>query len=81
MATDSWLSYAYFKYEWRDVMVDKEEVEEILLSSLDPVSKVRRIMALGVEEEEANELVERYQIGQMTPVYYERLNFDEDEQD
>lgn len=58
---------------------EKEDIEAILMSSLDPVSKVRRIMALGVEEEEANDMVERYQIGQMTPVYYERLRFDEEE--
>jgi hypothetical protein len=55
-------------------------VEEILLSQRDPVSKVQQIMKLGLEEEEANELVSRYQIGQMSPVYYERLNF-EDEDD
>lgn len=60
-------------------MEREELVEQVLLSSLDPVSKVRRIIALGLDEEEASDLVERYQIGQMTPVYYERLHFDEND--
>jgi hypothetical protein len=53
----------------------------VLLSERDPVTKVQQIMRLGLEEEEANELVARYQIGQLTPVYYERLAFEEEFED
>lgn len=49
-------------------------IEEILVSDNTPIGKVQLIMQLGVGEEAADELVERYQIGQMAPVYYERLD-------
>lgn len=63
-----------------EVLKREREMEEILLSSQDPVSKVKNIMGLGVEEEEAHEMVERYQIGQMAPVYYERLEFEAEDE-
>ncbi len=59
----------------------ERKIEEVLLSQRDPVTKVQQIMKLGLEEEEANELVARYQIGQMTPVYYERLTFEDELED
>lgn len=65
-----------------DADLDQEKkVEEALLSDKDPVSKVRQMMKLGMDEEEANEVVARYQIGQAAPVYYERLEFDYDTDD
>ncbi len=58
----------------------ENQVEDILTSQKDPLTKVREMIHLGMEEEEATQLVERYQIGQMGPVYYERLDvlFDEE---
>lgn len=58
---------------------DEKRLEDVLYSDADPVSKVQQIIDLGYDEEVASEIVERYQIGQHTPVYYERLEF-EDEQ-
>jgi hypothetical protein len=63
---------------YAEKLEQERNIEEVLLSERDPVSKVQEIMHLGLEEEEANELVSRYQIGQMSPVYYERLNFEDD---
>ncbi|MBW3538446.1 hypothetical protein KY386_03050 [Candidatus Parcubacteria bacterium] len=57
----------------------EKKIEETLLSDRDPVTKVRQMMRLGLDEDEANELVARFQIGQMAPVYYERLEFDYEE--
>lgn len=57
--------------------MDREEViGKILTSDVDALSKVRQLVHLGMDEEDADELVERYQIGQMAPVYYERIDFD-----
>lgn len=63
---------------FEDIVRRERAIEEILLSDREPVSKVQEIMTLGIAEDEANDLVERYQIGQMAPVYYERLEFGED---
>ena len=60
-------------------MEREEWAENILTSDLDALSKVRKLVHLGMDEEEADELVERYQIGQAAPVYYERLDFDYEE--
>jgi hypothetical protein len=49
----------------------ERRLEEILMSGADPVTKVRHIMGLGFAEE-----VERYELGQRAPVYYERLDFE-----
>ncbi len=58
----------------------ERQIEEVLMSQRDAVTKVRRLVKLGVEEEEADEIVGRYQTGQMSPVYYERLeHFDEED--
>lgn len=65
---------------FEDILQRERDMEQILLSEQDPVSKVKKIMGLGVDEEEAHEIVERYQIGQMAPVYYERLEFDEEDE-
>lgn len=54
----------------------ERRLEEILMSGADPVTKVRGIMGLGFAEEVADEIVERYEIGQRAPVYYERLSFE-----
>jgi hypothetical protein len=54
----------------------EREIEQILVSSMDPISKVKRLMALGLEEDEAEEMVDNYQLGLAAPTYYERLDFD-----
>ena len=57
----------------------QSRLETILLSSSAPLTKVRAIMALGFGEEVAEDIVERHQLGQQTPVYYERLPLGYDE--
>lgn len=52
---------------------ERVRVEDILASKHDPITKVRQMMALGIGEEVAEDIVERYQLGQQIPVYYERL--------
>lgn len=49
------------------------ELASILKTDSDPLSKVRQIMRLGFEEEVADDMVERYLLGQPAPVYYEQL--------
>ena len=56
----------------------ERRLEEILNSGADPVTKVRHIIGLGFTEEIADEIVERYELGQHAPVYYERLDFEPD---
>jgi hypothetical protein len=66
----------------RDAIWQERRLEEILFSNTDPVSKVQQIIRLGFDPEVADEIVERHQIGTQAPVYYERLDFadlDDDE--
>lgn len=56
----------------------EKKLEEVLLSDMDPVTKVKRITGLGFDEDDAEEVVRRYQVGQKMPVYYEQLEFEED---
>ncbi len=65
--------------ELSDSLWQEKRLEEILFSDLDPVSKVQEIVDLGFDNEVADEIVARYQIGQHTPVYYERLEFGQDD--
>jgi hypothetical protein len=58
-----------------DVVWQERRLEEILFSSTDPVSKVQQIIRLGFDPEVADEIVERHQLGTKAPVYYERLDF------
>jgi hypothetical protein len=58
-----------------DVVWQERRLEEILFSGTDPVSKVQQIIRLGFDPEVADEIVERHQIGTKPPVYYERLDF------
>lgn len=58
---------------------NEKRLEDVLYSDTDPVSKVQQIIGMGYDEEVASEIVERYQIGQHAPVYYERLDFDDEE--
>jgi hypothetical protein len=51
----------------------QRRVDELLFADIEPVAKVRRIMRLGLDEDEATSLVSRQQSGQGVPVYYERL--------
>lgn len=48
-------------------------VAAILSSQSDPITKVRRIVSLGYEEEEASLLVEAHQSTLRQPIYYEQL--------
>jgi hypothetical protein len=59
----------------RDAIWQERRLEEILFSNTDPVSKVQQIIRLGFDPEVADEIVERHQIGTQAPVYYERLDF------
>jgi len=59
----------------RDVIWQERRLEEILFSNTDAVSKVQQIIRLGFDPEVADEIVERHQIGTQAPVYYERLDF------
>ncbi len=52
----------------------ERRVDEILESNTDALSKVQQIMRLGVDEEDAEEIVSRQQLGLGSPVYYERLD-------
>ena len=67
----------------KDVVWQERRLEEILFSNTDPVSKVQQIIRLGFDPEVADEIVERHQIGAHAPLYYERLDFadlDDEEQ-
>ncbi len=46
----------------------------------DPIAKVQQMIDLGVDEDTASDIVERYQIGQQSTIYYEQLplSFDPD---
>jgi hypothetical protein len=59
----------------RDIIWQEQRLEEILFSGTDPVSKVQQIIRLGFDPEVADEIVERHQMGIQAPVYYERLDF------
>jgi hypothetical protein len=61
----------------RDAVWQERRLEEILFSNTDPVSKVQQIIRLGFDPEVADEIVERHQLGTQAPVYYERLDFAE----
>ncbi len=60
---------------WRE-----KKLEEVLLSDSDPVTKVKQITGLGFDEDDAEEVVRRYQVGQKMPVYYEQLEFSDDDE-
>lgn len=53
-------------------------VEDVLSRDDDPITKVQSIVDLGIDEELATDIVERYQIGQQAVVYYERLPSSDD---
>lgn len=49
------------------------QIEDILFSDEDPIAKVQEMVKMGFDEEVANDIVERYQIGQSSVIYYEQL--------
>jgi hypothetical protein len=51
----------------------QDKVEGILAEDTAPVLKLRFLMALGLDEEEAELLVDRHQSGSKQPIYYEEL--------
>lgn len=52
---------------------NKRMIEDILFSGEDPIAKIQQIVSLGVDEDQAIDVVERYQSVQLEPTYYERL--------
>jgi hypothetical protein len=56
---------------------EMKKLDEVLYADLDPISKVQRLIDLGLSEDEANDLVERHQLGLKNLVYYESLDFGE----
>jgi hypothetical protein len=67
----------------RDYTQQEQRLDEILFSNADSLTKVQNIIKLGFDAEVADEIVERHQIGTRAPVYYERLDFadlDDDEE-
>jgi hypothetical protein len=57
----------------RDAAWQERRLEEILYSNADAASKAQQIIRLGFEAEVADELVERHQLADQTPIYYETL--------
>jgi len=51
----------------------QHELAKVLASPANLIAKVQAVMRLGFSEEVADDLVERHQLGQRLPVYYERL--------
>ena len=64
-----------------DYRHQEQRLDEILFAKTDALTKVRQIMKLGFDEEVADEIVERHQTGSQAPVYYERLDFAELDED
>jgi hypothetical protein len=63
---------------WRE-----KRMEEILFSDAEPVRKVQDLIRIGLDDETAEEVVRRYQLGQhepthYEPAYYERLDFEDE---
>jgi hypothetical protein len=59
-----------------DIQADngrRAKVAAILSSQSDALTKARRLIALGYDEEEAEELVELSLIGRYQSIYYEQL--------
>jgi hypothetical protein len=66
----------------RSLLQQEQRLEEILFSNSDPARKSQQIINLGFDPEVADEIVERHLIGTRGPVYYERLDFaDLDDED
>jgi hypothetical protein len=70
--------------EYDSAIWQEKRLEEILFSNISPVAKTQQIVKMGFDQEIAEEIVTRYQIGQHAPVYYERIDgfaddFDDDE--
>lgn len=63
--------------EIQNELFGRQAIDDILTRDEDPVTKVQQIVNLGFEEEVANGIVERYQVGQNAPVYYEQLPLDQ----
>lgn len=59
----------------RDYTHQEQRLDEVLFSNIDALSKVQHIIKLGFDPEVADEIVERHQSGTRAPIYYERLDF------
>ena len=59
--------------ETASVVAQQRQLRKILASRDPLMTKVQRVMRLGFGEEVAEDLVERYQLGQQPLAYYERL--------
>jgi hypothetical protein len=58
-----------------NLLQKEQRLDEILFSNSDPAKKSQQIINLGFDPEVADEIVERHLIGTPGPVYYERLDF------
>ena len=59
----------------RDYTHQEQRLDEVLFSNIDALSKVQHIIKLGFDPEVADQIVERHQSGTRAPIYYERLDF------
>ena len=48
-------------------------IEQIVMSDDEPVAKVQKLIRLGLDEEDATDIVSSYQLGQASAVYYEHI--------
>lgn len=48
-------------------------IDQVLGLDVDPITKVQQLVDMGLDEEASARIVERYQIGQQSVVYYEQL--------
>lgn len=73
-----------------DAYWEERRLKDILFSNIEPMLKVQHLVRMGYDQTDAEEIVERYEIGQEAPVYkvntsmaepayYERLDFDPEE--
>jgi hypothetical protein len=65
-----------------DLRWQEQRLRDVLDANTDAAKKAQQIIHLGFDPEVADEIVERHQLGSRAPVYYERLDFadlDDDE--
>jgi hypothetical protein len=60
-------------------MTRENDISRILGSKKRPFAKIDLLVKTGMDEVDADELMEQYEMGQNVPVYYERLDFDRDD--
>jgi len=53
--------------------LEQRQANQILESQLPPLEKVRKLIALGYDEDDADTLVANAQVGARQMIYYEQL--------